>query len=158
VVATLGRTVNSISSASHQSSRVRLRGRRFCVFEPPFSIHDPGGPEYALRMAEPEIWHTTSAQPTRIIRFHLRMRERPTVGMSGGIGSHNPTSGQRRRNSPEENVNFRSARKGVPRSHQWQRGSRCFSIGGANRLWLTAKRQRQSRFIRQGSFSAGIKR
>jgi hypothetical protein len=43
-------------------------------------------------------------------------------------------------------------------SHQWQRGSRCFSIRGANRLWLTAKRQRQSRFIRQGSFSAGIKR
>src|ERR1035437_7563959 len=36
----------------------------------------------ALRMADPEIRHTTSAQPTRIIRFHVRMRERPTVGMS----------------------------------------------------------------------------
>jgi len=31
---------------------------------------------------EPEIRHTTSAQPTRIFKFHLRVRESPTVGMS----------------------------------------------------------------------------
>lgn len=38
-----------------------------------------------LRMLEPEIRHTTSAQPTRMIRFHVRTRERPTDGMSVGI-------------------------------------------------------------------------
>jgi hypothetical protein len=38
----------------------------------------------ALRMPEPEIRHTTSAQPTRINRFPVRTREcltdRPSVG------------------------------------------------------------------------------
>jgi len=33
-----------------------------------------------LRLPEPEIRHTTSAQPTRIIRFHVRTRKRPTDG------------------------------------------------------------------------------
>jgi hypothetical protein len=31
----------------------------------------------ALRMPEPEIRHTTGAQPTRMIRFHVRTRESP---------------------------------------------------------------------------------
>ena len=36
----------------------------------------------ALRMPEPEIRHTTSAQPTRMIKFHVRTRERPADGPS----------------------------------------------------------------------------
>jgi hypothetical protein len=32
----------------------------------------------AWRMPEPEIRHTTGAQPTRMIRFYVRTRESPT--------------------------------------------------------------------------------
>jgi len=32
----------------------------------------------ALRMLEPEIRHTTGAQPTRMIKFHVRTKERTT--------------------------------------------------------------------------------
>jgi hypothetical protein len=32
----------------------------------------------ALGMPAPEIRHTTSAQPTRMIRFHVRTRQRQT--------------------------------------------------------------------------------
>ncbi len=32
----------------------------------------------ALRMQEPEIGHSTGAQPTRMIRFHVRTRKCPT--------------------------------------------------------------------------------
>jgi hypothetical protein len=31
----------------------------------------------AVRLSEPEIRHTASAQPTRMIRFHVRAIERP---------------------------------------------------------------------------------
>jgi hypothetical protein len=48
----------------------------------PFIIHDPDGPEHALRMSKPEIERTTSTQPTRIIRFHVRTKKRPTDGPS----------------------------------------------------------------------------
>jgi hypothetical protein len=35
-----------------------------------------------LRMLEPEIRHTTGAQPTRMMKFHVRKRERTTDGPS----------------------------------------------------------------------------
>src|SRR5712692_17666 len=47
-----------------------------------FIIHDPAGPVSALRMPEPENRHTTSAQPIRMIRFHVPTRERPSDGPS----------------------------------------------------------------------------
>ena len=43
--------------------------------------------------------------------------------------SAKPTSGQRRRNPPEENVNFRSARKGVPRSINGNEAVDAFRLG-----------------------------
>jgi len=38
-----------------------------------------------LRMPEPEIRHTTGAQPTRMIRFHVRTRESPADGPSAAF-------------------------------------------------------------------------
>ena len=58
----------------------------------PFIIHDPDGPEHALRMSKPEIERTTSTQPTRIIRFHVRTKKRPADGPSVSFGASRDSS------------------------------------------------------------------
>src|SRR6266481_7236887 len=69
------------------TSRMRRlnRSRAFGAIVRLISFMVRMGLSTTLRMPETEIWHTTSAQPTRMTRVHVRARERPADRPSVGF-------------------------------------------------------------------------